>query len=319
MILITLIVPMYNEAKNIKQCTTILKNQLNQNFKVVFIDDGSTDNTISILQDELKNDINFTYKIVQQSNQGAAGARKSGIHHSNTEYIMFYDCDDLLSNNMVQEFYKTYSKNQDADIIMPKMSIQIQDGSWKDFEFYSTDAFLKPLDCVKNSLSDWRVHGCFSIKKDIILKSYNDYKKYNPKNENFINNDEVVTRLNFLNSQKIVRSNGIYYYCYNENSTTKKINPIAYLQINNALIMDKIFSNLPDLYYVTKLELLNTIWDKFRFKQIYKDKLKNLSDWDALLKYSINELDYFKLLQVLPIKDKVKLSILKAKYLSSNK
>lgn len=83
--------------------------------------------------------------------------------------------------------------------------------------------------------------------------------------------------------------------------------------------MDKIFSNLPDLYYVTKLELLNTIWDKFRFKQIYKDKLKNLSDWDALLKYSINELDYFKLLQVLPIKDKVKLSILKAKYLSSNK
>lgn len=312
--LITIIIPMFNEAEHIEQCITNLKNQFNQDFNVVFINDGSTDDTVSILQDELKNDINFQYEVIQQSNQGAAAARQSGIQASTTEYIMFYDCDDLLSTNMVEEFYKAYKKNQDVDIVLPEMSNQIQDGSWKNFNFYSTDELLKPLDCVKNSLGGWKVHGCFSIKKDIILKSYDEYKKYNPKNENFINNDEVITRLNFLNSEKIIRSRGKYYYCYNSNSTTKKINPMSYLRINNALIMDKLFSNLPDLYYVTKSELLNTIWETFRFKQIYKGKLKNPEDWEALLKSSISELDYFELLRILPMKDRIRLSIMKTNY-----
>ena len=194
------------------------------------------------------------------------------------------------------------------------MSNQIQDGSWKNFNFYSTDELLKPLDCVKNSLGGWKVHGCFSIKKHIILKSYNEYKKYNPKNENFINNDEVITRLNFLNSEKIIRSKGIYYYCYNSNSTTKKINPMSYLRINNALIMDQLFSHNPILYYKTKIEVLSTIWETFRYTQVHKNEIKNLECWKALLKKSTNKLDNLELLKILPMKDKAKLLILKTLY-----
>lgn len=312
--LVTIIIPMFNEEENIKKCIKSLKNQLNQNFSVIFIDDGSTDNTILILQDELKDDTNFKYQIIRQKNQGAAAARKSGINYSITDYIMFYDCDDMLSTNMVQEFYKTYRENQDVDIVIPKLSNQNQDGSWKDFKFYSTDKLLNPLDCIKNSLGKWEIHGCFSIKKNIILKSYNDYKKYNPENENFINNDEVITRLNFLNSRKIVRSNGIYYYCYNPNSTTKKINQMSYLRINNALIMDQIFSHNPMLYYKTKIEVVSTIWEKFRYIQIHKNELNNLNSWNALLKESINKLNYFELLKILSARDKAKLSILKILY-----
>ena len=43
--LISIIVPMYNEQENVKQCVDVLKKQSNQNFDVIFIDDGSTDDS----------------------------------------------------------------------------------------------------------------------------------------------------------------------------------------------------------------------------------------------------------------------------------
>lgn len=317
--LITIVIPMFNEENNIEKCILNLKKQTNHSFNVIFIDDGSTDKTVDILKNILDTEVKFEYTILRQTNKGAAEARKTGIKNSSTEYIMIYDCDDSISDDYIECFYTTYLTHRDADIILPNALIQTEDKSWYEFKFYSDNTILKPMECLKNSINGWKIHGWFCARKDIFLNSYEDYKKFNPKAENFINNDEVITRLNFHNSNLVVKSSAIYYYCFNQQSTTKKINQMSYLQINNALIIDELFSNLPDLYYETKLELLNTIWGRFRFKQIHKNKLKNLDDWETLLKYSVNKLDYFKLLKILPIKEKIKLSILKAKYFSFNK
>lgn len=51
-------------------------------------------------------------------------------------------------------------------------------------------------------------------------------KKYNKNGENYINNDEVITKLNFLNARNVRVCEGIYYYNFNTNSTTKKANQI---------------------------------------------------------------------------------------------
>lgn len=312
--LITIIVPMFNEEKNIKNCIATLKSQSNPNFNVIFIDDGSTDQTVAQLKKELKSKINFQYDILQQTNQGAAAARESGIKKATTDYIMFYDCDDLLSTNIIESFYKVHNNYDSPDIIIPLMLVQNGEGDWKELKFFSTDKVINHLDCVKYSFNQWKVHGCFAIKRNIILKSYLNYNKYNPEGVNFINNDEVITRLNFLNSRIIVKSDAIYYYCYNSNSTTKRINELLYLKINNALIMNEIYSRYSALNRGVKAELISTLWGTFILKQKYKSKISNPDKWEVSLKRSLGSLNYLDLIRVLPFKQKVQFSILKFIY-----
>lgn len=312
--LITIIIPMFNEENNIKKCISNLKKQTNHSFKVIFIDDGSTDNTVDTLENTLDKEIRFEYTIIKQTNRGAAEARKIGIKNSITEYIMIYDCDDSISDDYIECFYKTYLTHRDADIIFPNALIQNEDKSWNEFKFYSDDIILKPIECVKNCLYGWKIHGWFCARKDIFLKSYEDYERFNPKNENFINNDEVITRLNFYNSKLIVKSPAIYYYCFNQQSTTKKLNQMSYLQIKNALILGEIFSDNEDLNFDSKTELISKLWGTFRSLQIHKNEISNQDSWNTLLKEAVNSLNYYELLKLLNMKQKIQLSILKLKY-----
>ncbi|MGS4874670.1 glycosyltransferase family 2 protein [Acinetobacter nosocomialis] len=93
--LVTVIVPMYNEEKKVALCVDVLKKQTNQNFDVIFINDGSTDNTVKILKECLGLDTYFNYKIITQENQGAAAARENGIQQADTDFV--YPCESKSS------------------------------------------------------------------------------------------------------------------------------------------------------------------------------------------------------------------------------
>lgn len=313
--LITIIVPMYNEQENIKNCVDCLRSQTNQNFSVIFVDDGSVDYTLNILEKHLNCGVNFDYEILTQENQGAAAARENGIKCAKTEYIAILDCDDEVSNNLIEQISLLHSINKDIDIIIPDMLVQDKENNWTKLELYTEDQILNPMDCLKNSLGGWKVHGCFAIKKVIFSKSYDDYLFYNKKNENYINNDEVITRLNFYNSKSIVRSKAVYYYHYNFLSTTKRLNSKKYLTINNALILKNIFGKDPILRKSIFNELIATIWGNYLYLRRYKNEFKNISKWENTIKYVINELGYFDIIASLDYKRKIQFSILKVMYL----
>lgn len=314
--LVSIIVPMYNEEKNIESCIDVLKNQTNQNFDVVFINDGSIDNTLEKLKNYLSLSIQFNYKIIEQKNQGAAAARKKGIDQTLTNFIMILDCDDKISNNLIEEIYITHTKYNNVDIIIPNMHIQKKSGSWNQLKFYTQDCFLNSKECIKNSLGGWKVHGCFAIKKEIFLKSYSIYKKYNIKNENFINNDEVITRLNFLYSKIIIKIDANYYYCYNSLSTTKKINEKKYLMINNSIILNKIFEKDNEVSIKTKSELLSILWSINLYMYKHRSKIKKIDNWTNELKKALSHFNYFDVISTrLALKKKVQLIILKILYL----
>ena len=303
---------MFNEKKNIKNCLDILKNQNSQDFEAIFIDDGSTDGTIELLDKYLNElSIKFEYKILKQENRGAAAARKLGIEHSTKDYIIFYDCDDVVSNDMISNFYYIYRNNKDLDILMPDMYIENKVKEWKKFAFYTDDIMLDATECVIESLNGWRVHGCITIKKSIILKSYSDYLKYNTANVNYGNNDEVITRLNFSNSLKIMRTNSKYYYCFNNESTTKKINEKKYLTIKNALILDMIYSDNTEIESSVKNELIAVIWANSRYMHQYKAEFNNIIEWEKVIGESIVKLNYLELVSKINLKKKIQLTILK--------
>lgn len=312
--LVTVIIPMYNESNNIQKCIKNLCEQSNQKFDVIFVDDGSKDGTLEKLKKILTDDIKFNYQIKSQENQGAASARKNGIENSKTHFIMMLDCDDRLSVDAIEEVYSKYKANVDVDIIIPNMLIQGESGEWDELKIYTDSLKLDPMECVKNTLDGWLIHGCFTIKKEIFLKSYKDYSEFNPQDKNFINNDEVLTRLNFMNSSSIVRSLSTYFYYFNPASTTKKINQNKYLIIHNTLILNKILSVFPCFSLQSHSELISTIWGVYRYKKINKDEIIDPYKWDGLIKNSLKKTISFRSFFKLSFKRKIQLILLKAIY-----
>ena len=114
----SIIITTYNKASYIKKCIDSVMNQTIKDFKVIIVDDGSTDNTKEILKPYLKNkNIEYYYK----KNTGVADSRNFGISKVKTKYFMFIDSDDYISNTLIEEInkYKNY------DILSFKIKINI--------------------------------------------------------------------------------------------------------------------------------------------------------------------------------------------------
>lgn len=85
---VSIIVAVYNEEKNLKQCFDSLNKQTCRSFEVIFVDDGSTDNSFKLLS-ELKEQYSaLDIKILQQENKGAMSARKLAVENAKYDYNM---------------------------------------------------------------------------------------------------------------------------------------------------------------------------------------------------------------------------------------
>ena len=111
---VSIIIPVYNAEKYLKICLTSCANQTYQNLEIITIDDGSTDNSLSILQDFTKK---HPITIKQQQNSGGSAARNAGLKLATGKYIYFLDADDCLFPNSI-ELLVTAAENSNADIVI---------------------------------------------------------------------------------------------------------------------------------------------------------------------------------------------------------
>lgn len=98
--MISIIIPMYNSVRFLDLLVESLINQIDKDFEVIFIDDGSTDKTISELENLLVG-INLDYVIIAQDNCGQSVARNRGLLNSNGKYVCFIDSDDIMEPNYI--------------------------------------------------------------------------------------------------------------------------------------------------------------------------------------------------------------------------
>ncbi|MGB4722635.1 MAG: glycosyltransferase family A protein, partial [Defluviitoga tunisiensis] len=114
---ITIIVPFYNSGKYIKNSVESIKKQTSQNFEVLFINDGSTDNSKGILK-ELLIDCDINYRIIDKENGGESTARNLGIKEARGDYVFFFDSDDFIDDELITEITnKLKNENNTPDII----------------------------------------------------------------------------------------------------------------------------------------------------------------------------------------------------------
>lgn len=97
--LVSFIIPVYNGSHFIKQCVQTLLNQTYTHWEAIFVNDGSTDNTLELLKKHAKLDNRI--KVYHQTNQGAAAARNKGIEQATGDYITFLDVDDTISETFL--------------------------------------------------------------------------------------------------------------------------------------------------------------------------------------------------------------------------
>ena len=102
--LISIIIPMYNAEKYIIKLLDSIKAQTYKNLEIIIVNDGSQDNSLSIVEKWQKEDNRI--KVITQTNSGASKARNVGIEHATGKYISFLDADDYIEHDMYEKLYK---------------------------------------------------------------------------------------------------------------------------------------------------------------------------------------------------------------------
>ncbi|GHT38682.1 hypothetical protein FACS189437_00060 [Bacteroidia bacterium] len=124
---ISIIVPVYNVEKYIRQCVDSLLLQTYSNIEIILVDDGSTDSSVNICDEYATKDSRI--KVIHQSNVGVSQARNNGIKQAEGEWITFCDSDDWCDMTMCENIIKYI--DEDIDII-----------TWG-FTYYADGQYLK--------------------------------------------------------------------------------------------------------------------------------------------------------------------------------
>lgn len=125
---VSIILPVYNCEKYVAKTLDALICQTYKNIEILCINDGSTDNSIKILEEYKSKDNRI--KIFTQGNSGPAKARNTGLDNSTGEYIMFCDSDDTYEEQMCEKMVKSIEEHN-VDLVMCKANLTFDEGIYR--------------------------------------------------------------------------------------------------------------------------------------------------------------------------------------------
>ncbi len=151
---VSVIMPVYNAAEFLPQCLDSVAGQTLADIEIICVDDGSSDNSVEILQRYADNDSRFI--ILTQPNKGAGAARNYGMAVAKGKYLSFLDSDDFFEADMLETAYNRAEKHSAQITVFESEKYFTKSGKFA--PNYSIRYHLLPK-------SD--VFGGMDIKKDI--------------------------------------------------------------------------------------------------------------------------------------------------------
>lgn len=109
--MISIVIPLFNKETTIKNTIESVLSQSFNNFELIIIDDGSTDDSVNTISNNFKDQ---RIKIISQKNQGVSVARNEGVKNATHELIAFLDADDLWSPEYLEYMVKAHYKYPEA-------------------------------------------------------------------------------------------------------------------------------------------------------------------------------------------------------------
>lgn len=99
----SIVIPLYNKSYSVKRCIDSVLSQSYKNFEIIVVNDGSSDESLSIVENMYGIEINKKLiRIINQNNQGVSIARNNGVAASQSNYICFLDADDEWLPNFLE-------------------------------------------------------------------------------------------------------------------------------------------------------------------------------------------------------------------------
>lgn len=111
----SIIVAVYNIEKYINQCIESIINQTYSEIEIILVNDGSTDNSLHILQEWKQKDNRI--KIINKKNGGLSSARNEGLKVATGEYVAYIDGDDWVSPKMFEKLSQKINQFAKPDIV----------------------------------------------------------------------------------------------------------------------------------------------------------------------------------------------------------
>lgn len=218
MIKVSIIIPAYNIEKYIGRCLDSCINQTFRDIEIIVVNDGSTDNTLSVIQAYSKNDNRI--KIVDKKNSGSSEARLSGFEISRGEYVLFIDGDDWIDNRTI-EILNNKVEEYKYDIVIYKYLLKYDDGkeekvlSYKDIDDNGHD-LLNLLFTCKVPISIWSKF----IRRNFIIENNIEFPKKISCGEDLA----FVCTLAMYKPKFSILDDYLYYYYQRYGSLDNEIN-----------------------------------------------------------------------------------------------
>lgn len=242
---ISIIVTVYNLENEILQCLSSINNQTVNNFEVIIINDGSTDNSFYIISSFCEKHTNFKQILIE--NSGVTRARQLGINHSHGDYIIFVDGDDLLPPTAIESLTSKDSLHE-YDIVIgsyiTKKNIKIK-------KFIYKNECITGYELAKKYISG-EIMGSPCMKlynKKLFLDCSFNFNRDIKRGEDLLMNLELCKRAKNI---KIINKI-VYVYVLRNNSTMNSfITTASYERKFRHLI-----STIVNKYNLTKAESSN--------------------------------------------------------------
>ena len=286
--LVSVIIPVYNVEKYLRQCLDSVTNQTLKDIEIICVDDGSTDNSLNILKEYKEKDNRII--ILQQQNQYAGIARNNGLKIATGKYLSFLDSDDFFELDMLEEMYGKAEKDQ-SDIVIC---------GWKNYDNKTNKVIA--IHTIDLSIEVKSPFSPESIKKDLFtfckpnpwtkLFKTSWFKENDLYFENFISCNDltcIYTALICANKISIINKPYVYYRANQDNNLTAKRNNHfdCFIGSVNRLKEKMLKLNKYNIYEETFIKRISGCmnWELSRCtehqKQSYKLLIKNTLDKDV--------------------------------------
>ena len=177
---VSVIIPVYNVERYLRECLNSIVNQTLREIEIICINDGSTDNSLNILNEYQKNDKRI--KVLSQDNLGQSAARNKGLTTAYGQFIYFMDSDDILDINALQYCYDEMIKNNldilyfDGEVFFDNNELKNKYthmiGTYKRINNYNDVYNGLELFCSFKRDKQYRVQPCLQlIKRSFLIKN----------------------------------------------------------------------------------------------------------------------------------------------------
>ncbi len=272
---VTVLIPVYNGAECIEKCLESVLNQSYQNYKILVVNDGSTDNTLEILK-------KYPVEIISyEKNQGISYALNLGIENIDSDYIIRMDSDDLAHFDRIQIQVEFMEKNphifMSCCVSFPKYP---PDNKWQ-VSFPQTKQITTP-----NELRMFYLFHPYLLHPGIIMRTKPLKEKGYKYNSQFDGVEDFELHRRIIMEEDVCLLHLPLIY------VQKRENSASSVGIEKTLY--RLF--LANKYFYENLNIANDtvkIMGKAMFPKMYHTTLDELKEIEKFV-YSLLEVDYFK-------------------------